>query len=157
MILLSSPPLARTFPSKDQANVLTDLLPFYNKSVSLETTLRLSPAEANIRRYAVNTVPLRQDVRERQLRLNHSVGRRERRAPEGERRLRRQHQRMQQPLTTHLCPRNFLNFCPVSTLHIRTLQSPLSPKSVFPLQEATSESSAEKLTPLTCELFFGFK
>ena len=65
---------------------------------------------------------------------------------------------MQQPLTTHLCPRNFLSSCPVSTLHIRTLQSPLPPKpEVFPLQEATSEPSAEKLTPLTCELYFGFK
>jgi hypothetical protein len=28
---------------------------------------------------------------------------------------------------------------------------------VFPLQEATSEPSAEKLTPLTCELYFGCK
>ena len=66
--------------------------------------------------------------------------------------------RMQQPLTTHLCPRNFLSSCPVSTLHIRTLQSPLPPtKPVFPLQEATSEPSAEKLTPLTCELYFGCK
>ena len=51
-----------------------------------------------------------------------------------------------------------MSSCPVSTLHIRTLQSPLSPKAeVFPLQEATSEPSAEKLTPLTCELYFGFK
>ena len=48
-----------------------------------------------------------------------------------------------------------MSSCPVSTLHIRTLQSPL-PKG-FPLQEATSEPSAEKLTPLTCELYFGFK
>ena len=64
--------------------------------------------------------------------------------------------RMQQPLTTHLCPRNFLSSCPVSTLHIRTLKSPLSVYG-FPLQEATSEPSAEKLTPLTCELYFGFK
>ena len=62
--------------------------------------------------------------------------------------------RMQQPLTTHLCPRNFLSSCPVSTLHIRTLQS--SPLK-SPLQEATSEPSAEKLTPLTCELYFGCK
>jgi hypothetical protein len=52
---------------------------------------------------------------------------------------------------------DFLSSCPVSTLHIRTLQSPLPPKSVFPLQEATIEPSAEMLTPLTCELFFGFK
>ena len=65
--------------------------------------------------------------------------------------------RMQQPLTTHLCPSNFLSSCPVSTLHIRTLQSPLTQLPVFPLQEATSEPSAEKLTPLTCELYFGFK
>ena len=54
-----------------------------------------------------------------------------------------------------------MSSCPVSTLHIRTLQSPLPvvfPKPVaFPLQEATSEPSAEKLTPLTCELYFGFK
>ena len=61
--------------------------------------------------------------------------------------------RMQQPLTTHLCPRNFLSSCPVSTLHIRTLKSPLR----SPLQEATSEPSAEKLTPLTRDLYFGFK
>jgi hypothetical protein len=60
---------------------------------------------------------------------------------------------MQQPLTTHLCPRNFLSSCPVSTLHIRTLKSPLR----SPLQEATSEPSAEKLTPWTCELYFGCK
>ena len=51
-----------------------------------------------------------------------------------------------------------MSSCPVSTLHIRTLQSPLPPKPVvFPLQEATSEPSAEKLTPLTCELYFGCK
>ena len=50
-----------------------------------------------------------------------------------------------------------MSSCPVSTLHIRTLQSPLPPMPVFPLQEATSEPSAEKLTPLTCELYFGFK
>ena len=84
-------------------------------------------------------LPSRQDAREQQLRLWD--------AEKGE----------QQPLTTHLCPRNFLSSCPVSTLHIRTLQSPLFPKPVFPLQEATSEPSAEKLTPLTCELYFGFK
>ena len=65
--------------------------------------------------------------------------------------------RMQQSLTTHLCPRNFLSSCPVSTLHIRTLQSPPSTTCGFPLQEATSEPSAEKLTPLTCELYFGCK
>ena len=47
-----------------------------------------------------------------------------------------------------------MSSCPVSTLHIRTLQS--SPLK-SPLQEATSEPSAEKLTPLTCELYFGFK
>ena len=50
-----------------------------------------------------------------------------------------------------------MSSCPVSTLHIRTLQSPLPPKAEFPLQEATSEPSAEKLTPLTCELYFGCK
>ena len=65
--------------------------------------------------------------------------------------------RMQQPLTTHLCPRNFLSSCPVSTLHIRTLQSPPPGLYQSPLQEATSEPSAEMLTPLTCELCFGFK
>ena len=71
--------------------------------------------------------------------------------------------RIQQPLTTHLCPRNFLSSCPVSTLHIRTLQSPLPPppkhtapggnQRECPLQEAASEPSAEKLTPLTRELW----
>ena len=50
-----------------------------------------------------------------------------------------------------------MSSCPVSTLHIRKLQSPLPPKPAFPLQEATSEPSAEKLTPLTCELYFGCK
>ena len=65
--------------------------------------------------------------------------------------------RIQQPLTTHLCPRNFLSSCPVSTLHIRTLQSPPPTILGSPLQEATSEPSAEKLTPLTCELYFGCK
>ena len=50
-----------------------------------------------------------------------------------------------------------MSSCPVSTLHIRTLQSPTTKPVVFPLQEATSEPSAEKLTPLTCELYFGFK
>ena len=52
-----------------------------------------------------------------------------------------------------------MSSCPVSTLHIRTLQSPpLAPlRYGLPLQEATSEPSAEKLTPLTCELYFGCK
>ena len=50
-----------------------------------------------------------------------------------------------------------MSSCPVSTLHIRTLQSPLLKPPICPLQEATSEPSAEKLTPLTRELYFGFK
>ena len=49
-----------------------------------------------------------------------------------------------------------MSSCPVSTLHIRTLRSS-PPGYILPLQEATSEPSAEKLTPLTCELYFGFK
>jgi hypothetical protein len=45
MIFMSSLPLARTLPSKDQETVLTQLLPFSNKSVSMETALRLSLAD----------------------------------------------------------------------------------------------------------------
>ena len=56
-------------------------------------------------------------------------------------------------MTTHLCPRNFWSSCPVSTLHIRTLQSPPPVSNGLPLQEATSEPSAEMLTPLTRELW----
>ena len=54
----------------------------------------------------------------------------------------------------HLCPVKVRSHLPSATLHIRTLQS--SPLK-SPLQEATSEPSAEKLTPLTCELYFGCK
>ena len=50
-----------------------------------------------------------------------------------------------------------MSSCPVSTLHIRTLQSPPLKTVGSPLQEATSEPSAEKLTPWTCELYFGCK